>query len=514
MNPHWDPHGSPPEPPGTALTVTGVTKTFGAVTAVDDVSLSVPVREVVALLGPNGAGKTTLLDMVLGFTTPDTGTIEVLGRTPAAATRRGAVGAMLQTGGLLKDLTVEETLRMLAVCHRDPLPVEEVIGRADIGDFVGRKVGACSGGQVQRLRFGLALLPDPELLILDEPTAGMDATARREFWRTMHAEAGRGRTIVFATHYLGEADDFADRLILIRDGSIVVDGTLDELVRDGDKTISGTWISGESPTEVAAALGLGADAVTVDEDRRVTFSARDGDGVALHLLRRTGQRHAHPVRRRPRHDPGGGGMTEPGSPAPIRVLIADDQELVRAGLAALLNLEPDLEVVAQLPDGANAARSAEEHHADVAVLDIGMPYDGIRATADVTARGRCRVLVVTTFGRAGYLQRAMAAGASGFLVKDAPAEQLAAAIRAIHAGNRIVVPTIAAAALAAGPNPLTAREAEVLGAAGDGSTVRDIAARLHLATGTVRNHLSSAIAKTGAANRVEANRTAEANGWL
>lgn len=207
-------------------------------------------------------------------------------------------------------------------------------------------------------------------------------------------------------------------------------------------------------------------------------------------------------------------MTEPGSPAPIRILIADDQELVRAGLAALLNLEPDLEVVAQLPDGANAARSAEEHHADVAVLDIGMPYDGIRATADVTARGRCRVLVVTTFGRAGYLQRAMAAGASGFLVKDAPAEQLAAAIRAIHAGNRIVDPTIAAAALAAGPNPLTAREAEVLGAAGDGSTVGDIAARLHLATGTVRNHLSSAIAKTGAANRVEANRTAEANGWL
>ena len=147
---------------------------------------------------------------------------------------------------------------------------------------------------MQRLRFALALLPDPELLILDEPTAGMDATARREFWRTMHAEAERGRTIVFATHYLAEADDFADRLILIRDGAIVVDGTLDELVRDGDKTVIGTWVSDASPADVARELGLPPDAVTVDADAdgnstgtgavKVSFSAPDGDAVALHLL--------------------------------------------------------------------------------------------------------------------------------------------------------------------------------------------------------------------------------------
>lgn len=266
-----------------ALEVRGAAKRFGPVTAVDDVSFTVPVGQVVALLGPNGAGKTTLLDMVLGFTTPDAGSIEVLGGSPAATARRGGVGAMLQSGGLLKDLTVAETLRMLAVCHQHALDVDDVIAGAGVADFADRKVGACSGGQVQRLRFAAALLPDPELLILDEPTAGLDATARREFWRTMHAEAERGRTIVFATHYLAEADDFADRLILIRDGSIVVDGNLDELVRDGDKTVTGTWIAEESPAEVALALGLDPDAVTVD-DGAVTFSAPDGDALALHLL--------------------------------------------------------------------------------------------------------------------------------------------------------------------------------------------------------------------------------------
>lgn len=222
---------------------------------------------------------------------------------------------------------------------------------------------------------------------------------------------------------------------------------------------------------------------------------------------------------------------------PIRVLVADDQALVRAGLSALLDLEPDLKVVAQLGDGAGVADAVAEHAVDVAVLDIEMPYDGIAATADIAAANRragarrgpapdsaspdaasgagpCRVLIVTTFGRAGYLQRAMGAGASGFMVKDSPAEELADAIRTIHAGGRAVDPALAAEALAAGPDPLTEREREILREAGDGATVRAIAARLHLAQGTVRNHLSSAIAKTGAANRMEANRIAQAKGWL
>lgn len=200
----------------------------------------------------------------------------------------------------------------------------------------------------------------------------------------------------------------------------------------------------------------------------------------------------------------------------IRLLVADDQELVRAGLAVLLDMEPDLDVVVQLADGAGVAEAVRGHGIDVAILDIEMPYDGLRATADIAALGdaACRVLIVTTFGRPGYLQRAMAAGAAGFMVKDTPVETLAQAVRTIHAGGRALDPALAAEALSAGPNPLTRREAEVLAAAGDGSTVRAIAARLHLAPGTVRNHLSAAIAKTGTANRMEANRTAQTHGWL
>lgn len=282
----------------TALSVAGVTKRFGPVTAVDDVSMTVGAGDIVALLGPNGAGKTTLLDMVLGFTSPDSGTIEVFGGSPGRAANRGMVGAMLQTGGLLKDLTVGETIRMVGACHASPLPFDDVVERAGVAGFLGRKVGSCSGGQAQRLRFGLALLPDPPLLLLDEPTAGMDAAARRDFWATMHAEAGRGRTIVFATHYLAEADDFADRLVLLRDGSVVVEGTIADLVRTGHRTVTGTWTGESSPFDAAREFGLPGDAVAVASESeardlgagargaRVSFTAPDGDALALHLLTR------------------------------------------------------------------------------------------------------------------------------------------------------------------------------------------------------------------------------------
>lgn len=199
---------------------------------------------------------------------------------------------------------------------------------------------------------------------------------------------------------------------------------------------------------------------------------------------------------------------------PIRVLVADDQRLVRAGLAALLDLEPDLEVVAQMGDGAGAVDVAVHNEVDVALIDIEMPHDGITTTAELTAAGACQVLIVTTFGRAGYLRRAMDAGARGFMVKDAPAEQLADAIRTIHAGGTAVDPQLAAEALSAGDNPLTERERDVLRASLDGGSVRAIAGSLHLAQGTVRNYLSSAIAKTGAANRVAAAHIAHDRGWL
>ena len=201
---------------------------------------------------------------------------------------------------------------------------------------------------------------------------------------------------------------------------------------------------------------------------------------------------------------------------PIRVLIADDQALVRGALATLLGLEPDIEVVAQTGSGRAVAALAREHAVDVALLDIDMPdMDGLAAAAALTASGAaCRSLIVTTFGRPGYLSRALEAGASGFLVKDTPPEALAEAIRKVHAGLRVIDPELAQESVLLGPNPLTEREKEVLLAAATGADAREIATRLSLGEGTVRNYLSSAIAKTHARNRTEAARTAETNGRL
>jgi two-component system response regulator DesR len=200
----------------------------------------------------------------------------------------------------------------------------------------------------------------------------------------------------------------------------------------------------------------------------------------------------------------------------IRLLLADDQALVRGALAALLDLEPDLEVVAEVGRGDEVVAAAVEHRADVALVDVEMPgLDGIAATAAVRhALPSCRVLIVTTFGRPGYLRRALEVGASGFVVKDTPARQLADAVRRVHSGLRAVDPALAEESLVAGASPLSGRETEVLRAARDGGTVADLAQALHLAEGTVRNHLSAAIGKTGARTRAEAVRLAEQSGWL
>lgn len=202
--------------------------------------------------------------------------------------------------------------------------------------------------------------------------------------------------------------------------------------------------------------------------------------------------------------------------APIRVLIADDQALVRGALATLLGLEPDLEVVAQVGTGVEVLDAARAHGVDVALLDIDMPeMDGLTAAAVLTRSGlACRSLIVTTFGRPGYLSRALEAGAAGFLVKDTPPEELAEAIRTIDAGGRVIDSSLAQESVFLGPNPLTDREKDVLRLAGRGLDARDIAATLVLGEGTVRNYLSSAISKTHARNRTEAARTAETNGWL
>jgi two-component system response regulator DesR len=200
----------------------------------------------------------------------------------------------------------------------------------------------------------------------------------------------------------------------------------------------------------------------------------------------------------------------------IRLLLADDQALVRGAMAALLDMEPDLRVVAEVGRGDEVVAAAEAADADVALLDVEMPgLDGIAAARALTkVRPQTRVLMVTTFGRAGYLRAAMAAGARGFIVKDTPARQLADAVRRVHEGLRVVDPVLAAQSLALGESPLTERETDVLRSAQDGGTVADIAHELHLSEGTVRNHLSAAIGKTGARTRAEAVRLALANGWL
>lgn len=200
----------------------------------------------------------------------------------------------------------------------------------------------------------------------------------------------------------------------------------------------------------------------------------------------------------------------------IRVLLADDQAMVRGALATVLGLESDIEVVAQVGSGDEVLPAATESAPDVALLDVQMPgKDGLTAAAELhAALPGCRIIVCTTFGRPGYLARAMAAGASGFVVKDSPPEQLVDAVRRVSNGLRVVDPALAAESLATGPSPLTGREHDVLRAASDGGTVADIARRLHLSEGTVRNHLSAAIGKTGARTRAEAVRLAEEHGWL
>lgn len=200
----------------------------------------------------------------------------------------------------------------------------------------------------------------------------------------------------------------------------------------------------------------------------------------------------------------------------IRVLLADDQAMVRGALATVLGLEPDIDVVAQAGTGDEALEAAARTAPDVALLDVQMPgKDGLQTAAELhRARPGCRIIICTTFGRPGYLARAMTAGAVGFVVKDAPPEQLVEAVRRVHSGLRVVDPALAAESLATGEGPLTGREREVLRLSLNGGTAADLAAALHLSEGTVRNHLSTAIGKLGARNRAEAARLAEEQGWI
>lgn len=267
-----------------AIDAVDITKRFGSVHAVEGITLTVRPGEIVAFLGPNGAGKTTTIDMLLGLSRPDTGSVQVFGHSPRAAIARGQVSAVLQSGGLLADLTVRETVRLTASFFRDPRPVDEVLERAGILDIGDRFVGKCSGGQQQRLRFAMALLSDPGLLILDEPTTGMDVTGRRDFWAAIRADAARGRTVVFATHYLDEADEYADRIILVRAGRIVADGTSAQI----KNLAAGRQVRARLASADLAAISAIAGVNGAEQrGERILVSTSDSDAVARYLLTHT-----------------------------------------------------------------------------------------------------------------------------------------------------------------------------------------------------------------------------------
>jgi ABC-2 type transport system ATP-binding protein len=216
-----------------AVELRGIEKSFrspdGPVHAVRGVDIAIAPGEVVALLGPNGAGKSTTVDVLLGLTKADDGTATIFGRPPADAVRDGMVGAMLQTGALLRDLSVRELVRIVASLYPKPLDVDEVLDLVGIAGLAGRRTQKLSGGETQRVRFALALVTNPELLVLDEPTAAMDVEGRHAFWTTMRAFAARGKTVLFATHYLEEADAYADRAVLLARGRVVIDGPTTEI---------------------------------------------------------------------------------------------------------------------------------------------------------------------------------------------------------------------------------------------------------------------------------------------
>jgi ABC-2 type transport system ATP-binding protein len=274
-----------------AISIENLQKRFGmggsAVKAVDGVTLRIRRGEIVALLGPNGAGKTSALDMLLGLAEPSGGSVSVFGEKPGKAAKSGVIAGVLQTGGLLSDLTVRETVEVIASLHGAAAlsRVPDVLARTDLTEIARRRVAKCSGGEQQRVKFALALVADPDILVLDEPTAGMDVNARRHFWDVMRADADAGRTILFATHYLEEAEQFARRTVVMRRGTIVADAPTAQLRAN----LGGRTLAANLPAEGADALVRALQAaggiadVRVDGDR-ISLRATDSDAAASALL--------------------------------------------------------------------------------------------------------------------------------------------------------------------------------------------------------------------------------------
>jgi ABC-2 type transport system ATP-binding protein len=270
---------------GTDVELRGLVKSFrrgaSTVEAVRGIDIGIGAGETVALLGPNGAGKSTTIDMLLGLLEPDEGSVSVFGRRPTEAVAEGAVGAMLQTGELLRDLSVRELLAMMASLYPAPMELAEVLELTGAQEFADRRTQKLSGGETQRVRFAVALISDPQLLVLDEPTVAMDVESRHAFWTTMRDFAARGRTILFATHYLEEADAYADRAVLMAHGDIVADGPTNEIkAMVGSRTIRAT-LPGVSEQELARLAGVSS------AERRgeaVVLVCSDSDAAVRDLL--------------------------------------------------------------------------------------------------------------------------------------------------------------------------------------------------------------------------------------
>jgi ABC-2 type transport system ATP-binding protein len=259
----------------------GLVKSYGSVRAVQGVDLTIRPGETVALLGPNGAGKSTTIDVLLGLLRPDAGTVSLFDRTPEEAIRSGMVGAMLQTGSLLRDLTVRELVAMMASLYPDPMALDEVLALTGADAFAGQRTNKLSGGQTQRVRAAVALISNPELLVLDEPTAALDVAGRRDFWEVVRGFAARGKTILFATHYLEEADAFADRIVLMAQGKVVADGPTGEIkAMVGNRTIRATLPEADGLADLPGVTAVDRHGATV------ILVCTDSDAAIRALLER------------------------------------------------------------------------------------------------------------------------------------------------------------------------------------------------------------------------------------
>ena len=259
------------------IVLSRLSKSYGNVHAVRSVDLAIAPGETVAILGPNGAGKTTTIEMVLGLTRPDSGTVTLFGKSPAQAVAAGAVGGMLQTGALVEYLSVRELVTMVASVYPRPLPVEQAMRLAGVTEFAERRTNKLSGGQTQRVRFAIALVSNPDLFMLDEPTAAVDVEGRREFWASIRAVAAEGKTVIFATHYLEEADAYADRIVLMARGRIVADGPATEI----KAKVSGRIIRATIPVAGPAGPAGPADTAALAALPGVTNAERHGEAVIL-----------------------------------------------------------------------------------------------------------------------------------------------------------------------------------------------------------------------------------------